>query len=106
MWAITKRDSALHQAVGDLPIAGSLAERRAAQLAAVLGNAGLSHLISALHGAQIRTLHTLTSHTLSDLQLKLGVRILSSEQWRLLGGLGLRREASGDAPLQRGMRRD
>ena len=106
MWAITKRNSNLHEAVGNVPPAGSLTEQRRAELASVLGQAGLGHLLPALHKKAIRSLNALLQKTVQQLQLLIGRRVLSAEQWRQLGLLGLRRQASGDGPAQAQMRRD
>ncbi len=91
MVALTTRGSALHGVVGDMPVAGSLREQRAAELRAVLGRAGLSALLPALQQV-VHTLAALKRLSVEQLQGTLkakGGPTLSAGQRRQLSSLGL-----------------
>jgi hypothetical protein len=94
MIAIVLRSCALHQATGDVRPAGSLREQRHLEMRTVLGSLSLSSLLPTLNAANIRTLATLHSHSISRLESVLrrtfrGAFAFSASQRRQLVVLGL-----------------
>jgi hypothetical protein len=94
MIAIVPRGCALHQAAGDVRPAGSLREHRRAEMRTVLGSLSLSSLLPTLNAANIYTLATLHSHSISRLESVLqrtvrGAFAFSASQRRQLVVLGL-----------------
>jgi hypothetical protein len=89
---ITAHSSALHQAVGEAPPAGSLREQRTAELRSVLGGAGLGSLLPVLQRAQIGSLAALKQRSVERLQAELraaGGSTLTAAQRQRLSALGL-----------------